>query len=114
MTVNDTTTLFIGGIVLVIAGVFIKQWFIKFINKKFDDIYSRQEQNEKEREFDNYMTLMGQQITCECLHQLNVAMIKGDNVEEIRHSNDELDKYRALLNKTIVEKASKYNIHIEH
>ena len=114
MKLNDTMLIFIGGLVVVIVGVIIKNWFTKFINRKFDSIYSSQERNEKERERDNFITLRGQQVTCDCLHYLNQSVIHGDHIEELEKANKELDDYRALLNQTITEKASRYNIQIEH
>lgn len=110
---NSTIYLFVGGLVLFIAGMVCKQWFTKFVNKKFDDIYIRQELNEKERERDNYVTMRGQQVTCDCLHQLSICVLKGDHLEDLEAANKELEEFRTLLNKTITEKASRWNIHIQ-
>lgn len=116
MTLNldDTLLIFIGGLVVVIVGMIAKEWFIKFLNRKFDSIYAKQELNEKEREQDNYITLRGQQVTCDCLHYLTLSILKGDHIEDIEAANKELDEYRGLLNRTITEKASRYNIKIDH
>lgn len=102
----------IGSLVVVIAGFVIKQWFTNFINKKFDNIYASQQRNEEEREKDNFMTLRGQQVTCDCLHHLNYAVIHGDHIDELEKANTQLDEYRALLNKTITTKASRWNMQI--
>ena len=111
---SNTFVIFIGSLVVFSAGVFIKQWFTKFINHKFDSIYASQERNETERERDNYITMYGQQVICDCLHHLAKSVLKGDNLDELEKANAELDGYRKTLNKTMLEKASKYNIHIEH
>ena len=114
MELDNGTLIMIGGLVVVILGIAAKQWFTKFIDKKFDNVYTKQEQNEKERELDNYITLRGQQVMCDCLHYLSLSALKGDHIEDIEASNKELDEFRSLLNKTITEKASRYNIQIDH
>lgn len=111
---SETALVFIGGLVVFIAGAFVKQWLTKYLNHKFDSVYAAQERNEKERELDNFMMLRGQQVTCDCLHHLNYAMIKGDHIDELEEANRELDKYRAELNNSIIEKASRYNLQLEH
>ena len=114
MELDSGTLIFVGGLVIVIVGYVVKQWFTKFIDKKFDSVYTKQEQNEKEREIDNFISLRGQQVTCDCLHFLALSILNGDHIEDIKAASKELDEYRALLNKTITEKASRYNIQIEH
>ena len=114
MTFSNETLIVIGGLVVLIAGALTKQWFTKFLDHKFDGIKVTQERNEKEREIDNYMTLYGQQVICDCLHHLTCSVLKGDHVDELEAANKELDAYRKLLNKTITEKASRYNIRIEN
>ena len=114
MELDSGTLIMIGGLVVVIVGIVVKQWFTKFIDKKFDSVYVRQERNEKERELDNFLTLRGQQVTCDCLHFLTLSILKGDHIEDVEAASKELDEYRAMLNKTITEKASRYNIKIEH
>lgn len=114
MELDSGTLIILGGLVVVIAGFIAKRWFTKFIDKKFDSVYTKQEQNEKEREMDNFITLRGQQVMCDCLHYLSLSALKGDHIEDIEASNKELDEFRSLLNRTITEKASKYNIVIEH
>ena len=114
MKLDNVSLTLIGAFVVFIVGIFTKQWFTKFINRKFDKIYASQERNEKEREIDNYLTLYGQQVTCDCIHHLTQAVLKGDHIEELENANKELDKYRSMLNKAMLEKASRYNIQIEH
>ena len=114
MELDSGTLIMIGGLVVVIVGIVVKQWFTKFIDKKFDSVYVRQERNEKERELDNFLTLRGQQVTCDCLHFLALSILKGDHIEDVEAASKELDDYRGQLNKTITEKASRYNIKIEH
>jgi len=114
MNLNDGMLITIGGLVVVIVGIVVKNWFTKFINHKFDSVYTSQRKNEEEREKDNYITLRGQQVMCDCLHYLNQSVIYGDHKEDLEVTNRELDEYRSLLNRTITEKASRYNISIEH
>ena len=113
MKIDNSTLVLVGGLVFVIAGTVTKQWFTQFINKKFDNIYISQERNEKERERDYYITLRGQQVTCDCLHELNYAVLNGTHNGELEKTNKELDDYRELLNKTIAEKAARHNVEIE-
>lgn len=114
MKFDDSMLIIIGGLVVVIVGMVVKNWFTKFIDRKFDSVYSTQDRNEKEREQDNFITMRGQQVICNCLHYLNQSVIHGDHIEELEAGNKELDKYRELLNKTILEKASRHNIKIEN
>ena len=113
MNLNSTSLMLIGSIVVGVFGFSIKQWFTRFIDKKFENVYASQERNEKEREQDNYITMRGQQVTCDCLHHLSQAVLKGDHIEELEKANKELDDYRILLNRTLVEKAARHNINIE-
>lgn len=113
MEINDGTLILIGGMFLFAAGYISKQWFTKFINKKFDNVYAVQERNEKERESDYYISLRGQQVTCDCLHELNYAVLNGTHNGELEKTNRELDAYRELLNETITRKAAHWNSQIE-
>ncbi len=115
MNLNNTTLIFIGASIVALLGFFVKQWFTKFISNKFDTISATQERNEKEREKDNYINMRGQQVTCDCLHHLIYSVMHGgDNMDRLEQANRDLEEYRSLLNKTITEKASKYNVRIEH
>lgn len=114
MKIDDATLMLVGGLVILIAGSVAKQWFTEFITKKFDNIYLSQERNEKERERDYYISLRGQQVTCDCLHELNYAVLNGTHNGELEKTNRELDEYRILLNETITKKAAAYNAQIEH
>lgn len=109
MQLNNTELMIIGALAVMVAGAIVKQWFTTYVNKKFDAVYTRQEKNETERERDNFITMRGQQVTCDCLHQLTLTVLKGDHVEELEAANRELDEYRALLNKTIMEKAARWS-----
>ena len=114
MKIDDATLMLVGGLVILITGTVAKQWFTEFINKKFDNVYQSQERNEKERERDYYISLRGQQVTCDCLHELNYAVLNGTHNGELEKTNKELDEYRALLNDTIAKKAARWNAQIEH
>ncbi len=113
MKFSDSTLIFVGGLVLFIAGAVIKQWFTRFVNKKFDDLNESQLRGRKEREYDNYLLFLGQRVITDNLHELNYAVIHGHHNGELEKVNNELDDYRNLLNKNIVEKAARWNIQIE-
>lgn len=113
MQLQDTQIYIIGGLVVLIAGTVIKQWFTKFLNKKFDDMHAYQEKSREERAYDNYLSLRGQQVLADNLHELNYAVLHGEHNGGLEKANKELDKYRELTAKNIAEKAARWNIHID-
>lgn len=101
-------------IIIGIFAVYIaKQWFTKFVNKKFDDLNDFQESSRKEREYDNYLTLRGQQVIADNLHELNYAVLNGTHNGGLEKANKELDKYRELVDENVSKKAAKWNIKID-
>ena len=105
---------FIGGLAVLIVGFLIRQWFTKFINKKFDDLNEFQVQGRKEREYDYYLTLKGQKVIADNLHELNYAVINGHHNGGLEEASIETDKFRVLVDENIAKKAARWNIKIDN
>ena len=113
MQFSDSQLMFIGGLVVFIVGAIVKQWFTRYLNKKFDDLHDFQLNGRKEREYDNYLSFLGQQIMADNLHELNYAVINGHHNGGLEKANQELEKYRSLLDKNIKEKAARWDFQLE-
>ena len=112
MEFTNSQLIFIGGLAVLIVSIVAKQWFTKFINLKFDDLHASQVEGKKEREYDNYLSFVGQQVVADNLHELNYAVLHGTHNGELEKANAELDAYRKLLKDNLGKKAAKYNIQI--
>lgn len=112
MEFTNSQLIFIGGLAVMIVGIVAKQWFTRFVNKKFDDLHAYQTEGRKEREYDNYLSLIGQQVVADNLHELNYAVLHGTHNGELEKANKELDSYRKLLNDNVGKKAAKYDLQI--
>jgi hypothetical protein len=93
-------------------GVFI--WFIKwFVETTLDSKVKKLEEanleEKKELEQDQYITLKGQQVTNNCLHELIYAAINGTHNGSLELVNDELNEYRELVDQNLVKKAAKWS-----
>ena len=111
--VTQTQMYYIGGLVVLIVGFVVKQWFTKFVNQKFEDLNEIQVEGRKEREYDNYLTLRGQKVIADNLHELNYAVLNGHHNGGLEIASEELAKYRVLVDENIAKKAAKYNIKLD-
>lgn len=112
MEFTNSQLVYIGGLAVLIVGIVAKQWFTKFVNQKFDDLHAYQVEGKKEREYDNYLSFVGQQVVADNLHELNYAVLHGTHNGELEKANTELDSYRKLLKENLGKKAAKYDIQI--
>jgi len=110
--INNKVMLFIGG--AVIAAVFwLCKWFIqRALNEQFDKINAINMEDKKERETDQYLSLRGQQVTNDCLHELIYAVLNGTHNGGLEKANEELETYRSIMNENLAKKAARWTIKI--
>lgn len=103
----------IGGGVVALAVFLIKRYFTKLLDDQFDRIKAETKANQEEREYDNFMLLWGNQVMGDCLHELIYCVVNGTHNGGLERASENLEKYRQESNRTMTQKAAKYNIKIE-
>ena len=106
--IDNRTLLLVGTVLIAFAAWFIKWLIQRTLNNQFDRIKAASLEEKKEREFDQYLALRGQQVTNDCLHELIYAAINGTHNGGLQKANDELEAYRALVDQNLVEKAARW------
>lgn len=107
--IDNKLLIFIGAALIAAAGWFFKWLIQKTLTTQFDRMNAANMAEKKEREYDQYLALRGQQVTNDCLHELIYAVINGTHNGGLEKANTELESYRALVDKNITEKAAKWN-----
>lgn len=111
--VDDRIILGIGGGLLFLILWFFKWLIQKQLNAQFEKLSSANLEGRKEREYDQYLALRGQQVTNDCLHELIYAVLNGTHNGGLQKANIELDEYRQITDKNLAEKASRWTIKIQ-
>ena len=106
--IDNRVLLVIGTVLIALAAWFIKWLIQRALNAQFDRLNAANLEEKKEREYDQYLTLRGQQVTNDCLHELIYAAINGTHNGGLQKANDELEAYRALVDQNLVEKAARW------
>ena len=112
-TVDDRIIMVIGGGILFLALWFFKWLIQKQLNAQFEKLSAANMEGRKEREYDQYLALRGQQVTNDCLHELIYAVLNGTHNGGLQRANDELEKYRQITDKNLAEKAARWTIKIQ-
>ena len=76
-SVDDRVLLAFGMGVLMLILWFFKWLIQRSLNAQFDKMAAANMADRKERETDLYLSLRGQQVTNDCLHELIYAVING-------------------------------------
>lgn len=111
-SVDDRVLLAFGmGILMLILWFF--KWLIqRSLNAQFDKMAAANMEDRKERETDLYLSLRGQQVTNDCLHELIYAVINGTHNGGLEKANQELEVYRAAMDENLAKKAARWSIKI--
>ena len=112
-SLDDRILIGVGmGILMLILWFF--KWLIqRQLNSQFEDLRAANFEGKKEREYDQYLALRGQQVTNDCLHELIYAVLNGAHNGSLQKANEELEKYRELTDKNLAEKAARWTIKIQ-
>ena len=109
----DNRYLFAGGIGILMLILWFFKWLIqRQLNAQFDRISAANLEGRKERETDLYLSLRGQQVTNDCLHELIYAVINGVHNGGLEKANSELEIYREAMNENLAKKAARWSIKI--
>ena len=105
-------------IAVAIAVLSVILWFFKWLiqrqlNAQFENILNANLEDRKERETDLYISLRGQQVTNDCLHELIYAVINGTHNGGLQKANTELESYRAIVDENLAQKAARWTIKIQ-
>lgn len=98
----------VGAALIALIGWFFKWLIQKQLTAQFDRMHAANLEEKKEREYDLYLTLRGQQVANDCLHELIYATINGTHNGSLQKANDELETYRILVDRNIAEKAARW------
>ena len=85
----------------------------KSLQETHEDMKKQNLEGRKEREYDNYLLLRGMQVMGDCEHELIYCVMNGTHNGGLERANKELEEFRQLSNKNLLEKASKWNIKID-
>ncbi len=114
LNVIDNKVLIFVGAAIIAAVVWFFKWLIqKSLTAQFDKMAAINMERQKEREYDQFLAFRGQQVTNDCLHELIYAVLHGTHNGGLEQANEELEKFRALTNKNMAEKAARWNIKID-
>ena len=113
-TIDNKTVLLISAAVVALVAWLFKWLIQRQMNAQFDRISKLNMDGLKEREYDQYLSLRGQQVTNDCLHELIYATINGTHNGSLEKANKELDEYRHMVDKNVAEKAARWNIKISN
>ena len=112
-TVDDRVLLASLGIGILMLVLWFFKWLIqRQLNAQFDKITAANLEGRKERETDLYLSLRGQQVTNDCLHELMYAVINGTHNGGLEKANHELEIYRAAMDENLAKKAARWSIKI--
>lgn len=105
-TLSNTTLAAIGaGFVTVIA--LIVKWAIDRTLKQVD---KRLDERDREREEDTVLAMKGQQVTCDCLHEIIYCLVNGTHNGGLEQVSRDLEDYRRQNKESTMRKAAKYNL----
>lgn len=107
--VDSRVLVCIGAATISIFVLFVK-WFVQTsLDAQFKKLEEANNEEKKELEQDQYITLKGQQVTNACLHELIYAVINGTHNGCLELANEELNEYRELVDQNLVKKAAKWS-----
>ena len=106
MTLPNSALVAIGSAV-VAALVFIVKWAIEHTMKQVE---KRLDERDREREEDALLSMKGQQIICDCLHERIYCQVNGTHNGGLDSVSRELESYRVENRELILRKAAKYNL----
>ena len=92
---------------VVAAVVFIVKWAIEHTMKQVE---KRLDERDREREEDALLSMKGQQIICDCLHELIYCQVNGTHNGGLDQVSRELEAYRIENREITLRKAAKYNL----
>ena len=111
--VDDRILLGLGGGLLFLILWFFKWLIQKQLNTQFEKLSAANPEGRKEREYDQYLALRGQQVTNDCLHELIYAVLNGTHNGGLQRANKELEEYRSISDENLAKKASRWTIKIQ-
>ena len=105
-SLNDKTYAMIGVGVIALIVVLVK-WAIEYTLKKVE---RKLDERDREREEDALLSMKGQQIICDCLHEIIYCQVNGTHNGGLEQVSKELEEYRAENRNITLKKAAKYNL----
>ena len=106
MPISNTALVAIGaGFVSAVA--FLVKWAIERTLRQVD---KRLEERDREREEDTVLQMRGQQITCDCLHEIIYCLVNGEHNGGLEQVSKDLEAYRKENKEITLRKAAKYNL----
>lgn len=112
-TVDVRIIVGLGGSLLFLILWFFKWLIQKQLNAQFEEFRASNLESRKEREYDQYLALRGQQVTNDCLHELIYAVLNGTHNGGLQRANAELEEFRQISDENLSKKAARWTIKIQ-
>ena len=103
---SSTALLYIGAGFVSLVLIIVK-WAIDRTLKQVD---RRLDERDREREEDALLAMKGQQITCDCLHEIIYCLVNGTHNGGLEQVSQDLEDYRRENKASTLRKAAKYNL----
>lgn len=112
---SDKALIWIGSVTVAVV-IFVFKWYLDNLKRSINDRQDRRDEQEnayrKERETDQIHIMRGQQVTCDCLHELIYAVLHGEHNGGLETVGTELENYRTENRDMLLKKAARWNINI--
>lgn len=103
----SSATLAAIGAGFVASVAFLVKWAIERTLRQVD---KRLEERDREREEDTVLSMKGQQITCDCLHEIIYCLVNGTHNGGLEQVSRDLEDFRRENKESTMRKAAKYNL----
>lgn len=104
--ISDKAYMMIGVCVVAVLVIIIK-WSIEYTLKKVE---RKLDERDREREEDALLSMKGQQIICDCLHEIIYCQVNGTHNGGLETVSRDLEEYRTENRNITLKKAAKYNL----
>ena len=112
---SDNTLIYIGSVAVAVVVLIVKLFFDNLkhsLTNHYDKRVAEETTYRKEREKDQMHIMRGQQVTCDCLHELIYAVLHGEHNGGLETVAHELEDFRSENRNMLLEKAARWNIKI--
>ena len=113
LEVSSQTIMTVGAVTLFILGLAFKigvDSIKKTINIRLDQRHTEEVALRKENEEDMIHSMEGQQIICDCIHELIYAVLHNEHNGGLEDVSNDLESFRTKNKQMIVKKAARYNL----
>lgn len=114
---SEKALIWIGSGTVALIVVIVKMLFDNLKHSIYEKQDRRDEMEQayrKERELDQMHIMRGQQVTCDCLHELIYAVLHNEHNGGLEVVSNELEDFRNENRDMLLKKAARWNMNITH